>query len=53
MLPNTWFKVTNLPSYAPFDGLLGSNFYSENLVYFDFDKQQIFVKPSTHDKISK
>jgi len=48
-LPNTWFKIVSLPSYAPFDGLIGSNFYSENLVYFDFDKQQIYVKRATHD----
>lgn len=51
-LPNTYFKITNVPSYAPFDGLIGSNFYSENLVYFDFDKRLIFVNHATNDKVS-
>lgn len=45
ILPNTWFHVIDIPSYAPFDGLVGSNFYQENLVYFDFDEHKIFVAP--------
>ncbi|HZW61304.1 MAG TPA: aspartyl protease family protein [Candidatus Babeliales bacterium] len=49
-LPNTWFKVIKLPSYAQFDGLIGSNFYSENLVYFDFDKNLIFVRNVSSNK---
>jgi predicted aspartyl protease len=44
LLPNTWFKITDIPSYAPFDGLIGSNFYRENLVYFDFDNHRIYIK---------
>lgn len=43
LLPNTWFKAIDLPAAAPFDGLMGSNFYSQHLVYFDFDQQFIFV----------
>lgn len=43
-LPNTWFKVVPLPSYAPFDGLIGSNFFANHLVYFDMDHHKIFVK---------
>lgn len=43
-LPNTWFKIVDMPSYAPFDALIGDNFYKENLVYFDFNKHCIYVK---------
>lgn len=42
---NTWFSVTDIPENAPFDGLIGSNFYANNLVYFDFDNHKIYVKP--------
>jgi len=45
VLQNTWFRTENIPSYAPFDGLIGSNFYEQNLVYFDFDNHKIFVRP--------
>lgn len=45
-LPNTWFEVQDMPSFVPFDGLVGSNFYANNLVYFDFDKHIIYVKPN-------
>ncbi len=45
-LPNIWFKTINtLPPIAPFDGLVGSNFYADNMIYFDFDQKVIFVKP--------
>lgn len=44
-LPETWFKITKTPKYAPFDGIMGSNFYRENLVYFDFTHNKIYVKP--------
>lgn len=43
-LPKTWFIVTDIPTAAPFDGLVGSNFYQDNLVYFDFDRKLIDVK---------
>lgn len=43
-LPNTWFRLTDIPSHAPFDGLIGGNFFEKNLVYFDFDQHRIFVK---------
>lgn len=43
-LPNTWFKITDIPAYAPFDALIGANFYKENLVYFDFKNHRIYVK---------
>ena len=46
-LPDNWFVVTNsLPSVAPFDGLIGANFYANNPVYFDFDHHVICVAPS-------
>ncbi len=45
-LPDTWFNVADIPSFAPFDGLIGSNFYADNLVYFDFDNHKIYVKPT-------
>lgn len=44
--PNTWFMVDDIPSFAPFDGLVGSNFYQKNLVYFDFDQRRIYVRPN-------
>lgn len=47
-LPGIWFKLTdNLPdrAIAPFDGLVGANFYANNLVYFDFAHHKIFVRP--------
>jgi hypothetical protein len=45
-LPNNWFKViSTLPPIAPFNGLVGSNFYQNNLIYFDFDSHKIFVAP--------
>ncbi len=40
---NSWFSVTDIPDNAPFDGLIGSNFYMDNLVYFDFDHRKIYV----------
>lgn len=43
VLPNTWFAVQVMPAGVPFDGLVGSNFYADNLVYFDFDQHKIFV----------
>lgn len=45
LFPSTWFSVVDIPPSAPFDGLIGSNFYAENLVYFDFDSHKIYVKP--------
>lgn len=47
-LPNTWFMVTDIPAFAPFDGLVGSNFYHANLVYFNFDQQRIYVTTATN-----
>src|SRR3990167_8674781 len=44
-LPSTWFSVQNIPVYAPFDGLFGSNFYRNNLVYFNFRNHKIYIKP--------
>ena len=44
LIPNTWYKVMKIPSQAPFDGLMGSNFYRNNLVYFDFGSHKIHVK---------
>lgn len=44
-LPNTWFMIQDIPKSAPFDGLIGSNFFRENVVYIDFDQHKIFVKP--------
>lgn len=43
-LPTTWLLIRDIPSFAPFDGLIGSNFYRKNLVYFDFDHNEIYVK---------
>lgn len=42
---NVWFSVTGIPDSAPFDGLIDSNFYANNLVYFDFDNHKIYVQP--------
>ncbi len=47
-LPNTWFMVEDIPSYAPFDALIGSNFFHENVVYFDFDNHIIYTKPTSN-----
>ncbi len=44
ILPKTWFELSDIPSWAPFDGLIGSNFYKEHLVYFNFDKKFIYIK---------
>ncbi len=41
---NTWFSVTDIPENAPFDALMGSNFYMDHLVYFNFDSHKIYVK---------
>lgn len=46
-LANTWFMVTDIPSSAPFDALIGSNFFHDNLVYFDFHQQILYVQPAT------
>ncbi len=46
-LPKTWFQITDIPTEAPFDALMGSNFYQENLVYFDFTNSLIYVKHAT------
>lgn len=44
-LPNNWFMIVkNLPKVAPFDGLMGNNFFAEHVVYIDFQKQIIYVK---------
>lgn len=43
-LPTMWFKLTEIPTVAPFDGLIGSNFYMRNSVYFDFDNQIIYIQ---------
>lgn len=46
-LPGIWFMVVdNLPPITPFDGLVGTNFFANNPVYFDFDQKLIFVKPT-------
>lgn len=45
-LPNTWFKIRDIPAAAPFDALLGSNFYANNLIYFDFDHHAVYIKPN-------
>ncbi len=45
-LPGIWFKLMdNLPErrIAPFDGLVGTNFYANNLVYFDFSHHKIYI----------
>jgi len=44
-LPNTWFMLADIPAAAPFDGLIGSNFFRNNAVYFDFGEDEIYVKP--------
>lgn len=44
VISNTWLSVTDIPDAAPFDGLIGSNFYADNLVYFDFDNHKIYIK---------
>ena len=43
-LSPTWFLLDHIPSNIPFDGLIGSNFYEENLVFFDFKNHLIYVK---------
>lgn len=43
-LPNIWFKTTDIPSAAPFDGLIGMNYFKNNLIYFDFDHHKIYVR---------
>lgn len=49
-LPNTWFKVVDIPSCAPFDALINSNFIKENLVYFDFKNHNIYIKKLKNSK---
>lgn len=44
-LPKTWFMVQDIPQSAPFDGLIGSNFFRKNIVYINFDQHRIYVKP--------
>lgn len=44
VISHTWFSITDIPDAAPFDGLIGSNFYANNLVYFDFDNHTIYVQ---------
>ncbi|MEM9242984.1 MAG: aspartyl protease family protein [Pseudomonadota bacterium] len=44
-LTNTWFIIRKFPLVAPFDGLMGAQFFSRHLVYFDFDHHIIYVKP--------
>jgi len=44
-LPPTWFLIKDIPQEAPFDGIIGSNFYMEHVIYFDFKNQQILIKP--------
>lgn len=43
-LPESWFLVEDIPSYAPFDGLIGSNFYTHHQVYLGFGQHTIYVK---------
>lgn len=43
-LPQTWFLVSNLPPEAPFDALMGSNFFEKNLVFFNFQQNKVYVK---------
>ncbi len=41
--PKSWFRIDDIPSVAPFDGLFGANFFADNQVYFDFDNHLIYV----------
>lgn len=42
-LDNTWFIVRDMPQ-LPFDALLGSNFFANNLVFIDFKNNTLSVK---------
>ncbi|HLB56070.1 MAG TPA: retropepsin-like aspartic protease [Coxiellaceae bacterium] len=42
-LPNTWFMVESIPLAAPFTGLVGDNFFRNNVVYVDFKKHRISI----------
>lgn len=44
-LKPTWFIVRPFPPAAPFDGLMGANFFSHNRIYIDFEHHQLYVKP--------
>jgi hypothetical protein len=45
--PNAWFMLADVPKAAPFDGIVGSNFYQNNLVYFDFSNYKLYVQQYT------
>ncbi len=45
-LPATWFMISPIPSFAPFDGLIGANFYQQNVVYFAMGEKRIYIKPA-------
>lgn len=47
--PSTWFLIRNIPPTAPFDALIGSNFFMDNLVFFDFEHHKIYIKNINHN----
>jgi len=44
-LPNTWFMLEKLPSSVPFTGLVGDNYFRNNLIFIDFKNKTISVHP--------
>lgn len=42
-LKNTWFSLAPIPSAAHFTGLLGDNFFRNNVVYIDFKHRKILI----------
>ena len=42
-LPNTWFKLEKLPSFVPFTGLVGDNYFRNNLIFVNFKNKTIWI----------
>lgn len=42
-IPNTWFMLEKLPSFVPFTGLVGDNYFRKNLVFIDFKNKTISI----------
>lgn len=42
-LPGIWFKLRNFHGKAPFVGLIGDNYFRDNIIFIDFKQQRIFI----------
>jgi predicted aspartyl protease len=42
-LPNTWFMLENLPKNIPFSGLVGDNFFRNNIVFINFKNKTLAI----------